>query len=92
MALTSEQLREILEAHCQQVIDGWDEKTLVSFAFDKMMESFGADADKVPGVSNVVVDDVLEDVFNHFGETDDAVNFLKKFNLDKETIDTLPFL
>lgn len=63
-------------------------KTLVSFAFDKMMESFGADVDKVPGVSNVNVDDVLEDVFNHFGETDDAVNFLKKFNLDKETIDT----
>ncbi len=38
MSLSSEQLREFLEAHCLQVVNDWDEKTLMNFAFDKMIE------------------------------------------------------
>ena len=68
MTLTSEQVSELLTAHCYRVIDNMDMDDLVSYAVQMMMESF----DQNPGQGDTDVDMLIEDIWVAEGEDDDA--------------------
>jgi len=66
MTLTSEQVSDLLSAHCYRVIDNMDADDLFSYAMQMMMESFGGKPNQVD------VDMLIEDIWVAEGEDDDA--------------------
>lgn len=68
MNLTSEQVSDLLTAHCNRVIDAMDMDDLVSYAVQMMMSSF----DQNPGQGDTDVDMLIEDIWVAEGEDDDA--------------------
>ncbi|NBX51469.1 hypothetical protein EBT25_16460 [bacterium] len=68
MTLTSEQVSELLQAHCYRVIDNMDADDLFSYAVQMMMQSF----DQNPGQGDTDVDMLIEDIWVAEGEDDDA--------------------
>jgi hypothetical protein len=68
MSLTTEQVEDLLVAHCNRVIDNMDMDDLVSYAVQMMMTSF----DKNPGQGDTDVDMLIEDIWVAEGEDDDS--------------------
>ena len=68
MNLTTEQVSELLTAHCYRVIDNMSSYDLFSYAMQMMMESF----DKDPGQSNTDVPMLIEDIWVAEGEDEDS--------------------
>lgn len=68
MTLTSEQVQDLLVAHCNRVIDNMDMDDLVSYAVQMMMDSFS----QTPGCSDTDVDMLIEDIWVAEGEDDDS--------------------
>ena len=68
MTLTSEQVQDLLVAHCNRVIDNMDMDDLVSYAVQMMMTSF----DQNPGQGDTDVDMLIEDIWVAEGEDDDS--------------------
>jgi hypothetical protein len=68
MALTSEQVSDLLTAHCYRVIDNMEADDLFSYAMQMMMQSF----DKNPGQSDTDVAMLIEDIWVAEGEDDDS--------------------
>ena len=68
MKLTTEQVEDLLVAHCNRVIDNMDMDDLVSYAVQMMMTSF----DKNPGQGDTDVDMLIEDIWVAEGEDDDS--------------------
>ena len=70
MTLTSEQVNDLLVAHCNRVIDNMDMDDLVSYAVQMMMQSF----DQNPGQGDTDVDMLIEDIWVAEGEDDDSTS------------------
>ena len=68
MALTSEQVSELLTAHCYRVIDNMSSDDLFSYAMQMMASSF----DKNPGQGDTDVPMLIEDIWVAEGEDDDS--------------------
>jgi len=68
MTLTSEQVQDLLVAHCYRVIENMDMDDLVSYAVQLMMQSF----DKDPGQGNTDFEGLIQDIWIAEGEDDDA--------------------
>lgn len=68
MTLTSEQVSELLQAHCYRVIDNMNADDLFSYAVQMMMQSF----DQNPGQGDTDVDMLIEDIWVAEGEDDDS--------------------
>jgi len=66
--LTTEQVNDLLVAHCNRVIDNMDMDDLVSYAVQMMMTSF----DQNPGQGDTDVDMLIEDIWVAEGEDDDS--------------------
>lgn len=70
MTLSSEQIQDLLTAHCHRVISNMDEDTLVSYAMQMMMSSF----DKDPGQGNPDLAMLVQDIFIAEDEDEDSVS------------------
>lgn len=70
MTLTSEQVQDLLTAHCYRVIDNMDMDDLVSYAVQMMASSF----DQNPGQGDTDVDMLIEDIWVAEGEDDDSTH------------------
>jgi hypothetical protein len=70
MTLTSEQVSDLLVAHCNRVIDNMDMDDLVSYAVQMMMSSF----DQNPGQGDTDVPMLIEDIWVAEGEDDDSTS------------------
>jgi hypothetical protein len=68
MKLTSEQVSELLTAHCYRVIDNMSSDDLFSYAMQMMASSF----DKNPGQGDTDVEMLIEDIWVAEGEDDDS--------------------
>ena len=68
MPLTTEQVSDLLVAHCNRVIDAMDMDDLVSYAVQMMMQSF----DQNPGQGDTDVPMLIEDIWVAEGEDDDS--------------------
>ena len=68
MNLTSEQVSDLLIAHCYRVIENMDMDDLVSYAVQMMSQSF----DQNPGQGDTDVDMLIEDIWVAEGEDDDS--------------------
>lgn len=68
MTLTSEQVSDLLSAHCYRVIDNMDADDLFSYAVQMMMQSF----DQNPGQGDTDVDMLIEDIWVAEAEDDDS--------------------
>jgi hypothetical protein len=68
MTLTSEQVNDLLVAHCYRVIENMDMDDLVSYAVQLMMQSF----DKDPGQGNTDFEGLIQDIWIAEGEDDDS--------------------
>lgn len=84
MALTSEQLHKILDAHCKRKVQGMDINELRSYALNGLKESF----DKNPGAGDTDEFLLMEDIIEHdhlYG--DDIIEsrkFLMSCGIDKK--------
>ena len=88
MTLTSEQLSELLQAHCYRVIDNMDADSLFSYAMQMMMQSF--DKNQHPGCFDIDEDALLEDILVAEGEDEDAaVEFLIDNGIEPELAEKL---
>ena len=68
--ITSEQVSDLLTAHCYRVIDNMDMKDLVSYAVQMMSQSF----DQNPGQGDTDVDMLIEDIWVAEGEDDESTH------------------
>lgn len=68
MTLTSEQVSDLLAAHCYRVIDNMNADDLFSYAVQMMMQSF----DQNSGQGDTDVDMLIEDIWVAEGEDDDS--------------------
>jgi hypothetical protein len=68
MTLTSEQVNDLLIAHCYRVIENMDMDDLVSYAVQMMSQSF----DQNPGQGDTDVAMLIEDIWVAEGEDDDS--------------------
>jgi hypothetical protein len=66
--LTSEQVSDLLQAHCYRVIDNMDADDLMSYAIQMMAQSF----DQNPGQGDTDVPMLIEDIWVAEGEDDDS--------------------
>ena len=66
--LTSEQVSDLLIAHCYRVIENMDMDDLVSYAVEMMSLSF----DKNPGQGDTDVPMLIQDIWIAEGEDDDS--------------------
>jgi hypothetical protein len=86
MTLTTEQVSELLTAHCYRVIDNMDADTLFSYAMQMMMDSFS----KNPGCFDIDEDALLEDILIAEDEDEDAaVEFLIGAGIEPELAEKL---
>lgn len=68
MTLTSEQVSELLTAHCYRVIDNMSSDDLFSYAMQMMIQSF----DQNPGQSDTDIAMLIEDIWVAEGEDEDS--------------------
>ena len=68
--LTTEQVSELLQAHCYRVIDNMDADDLVSYAIQMMAQSF----DINPGQGDVDLNMLLTDIWVAESEDDDSTS------------------
>lgn len=68
MNLTSEQVKDLCQAHCYRVIEQMDMDDLISYAVQMMYSSF----DKNPGDGDTDVAMLIEDIWVAEGEDDDS--------------------
>ncbi len=68
MALTTEQVSELLTAHCYRVIDNMSSDDLFSYAMQMMIQSF----DQNPGQSDTDIAMLIEDIWVAEGEDEDS--------------------
>ena len=68
--LTSEQVSELLQAHCYRVIDNMNADDLMSYAIQMMAQSF----DQNPGQGDTDVNMLLTDIWVAEGEDDDSTS------------------
>jgi hypothetical protein len=66
--LTSEQVSDLLQAHCYRVIDNMDADDLMSYAIQMMAQSF----DQNPGQGDTDVPMLIQDIWIAEGEDDDS--------------------
>ncbi len=66
--LTSDQVSDLLTAHCYRVIENMDMDDLVSYAVQMMSQSF----DQNPGQGDTDVAMLIEDIWVAEGEDDDS--------------------
>lgn len=84
--LNSDQINELLIAHCNRVIENMNHDDLLSYALDKMMESF----DKDPGVGNTDQDLLVKDIIKaEGGDKDDAAEFICGCGIEGDVADRL---
>lgn len=73
MTLTSEQIAELLEAHCYRVVDNMSSNDLFSYAVAMMKESF----DQNPGQGDTNLQMLIEDILvAEDGDDDSASEFI----------------
>ena len=70
MNLTTEQVSDLLQAHCLRVIDNMEMDDLVSYAIQMMAQSF----DKNPGQGDTDVPMLIQDIWIAEGEDDDSTS------------------
>lgn len=70
MNLTTEQVKDLCQAHCYRVIDNMDMDDLISYAVQMMYNSF----DKNFGDGDTDVDMLIEDIWVAEGEDDDSTS------------------
>lgn len=68
MSLTTQQVNDLLTAHCYRVIDNMSSDDLFSYAMQMMSASF----DKNPGQGDTDVPMLIEDIWVAEGEDDDS--------------------
>lgn len=83
--LTSEQISELLDAHCYRVIQAMDEDTLVSYAVQQMKQSF----DINPGQSDTDVCSLVQDILTEEDADEDAASEFIAGVLGNELADML---
>lgn len=69
MDITTQQVSELLQAHCYRVIDNMSSDDLFSYAMQMMIQSF----DQNPGQGDTDVDMLIEDIWVAEGEDEDSV-------------------
>ena len=91
MTLTSEQVSDLLTAHCNRVIDAMDMDDLVSYAVQMMMQSF----DQNPGQGDTDVPMLIQDIWIAESEDDDStqefITGVVGYELAKEIVKTTQF-
>jgi hypothetical protein len=70
MNLTTEQVSDLLQAHCLRVVDNMEMDDLVSYAIRMMAESF----DKNPGQGDTDVPMLIRDIWVAEAEDDDSTS------------------
>ena len=65
--LTSDQISDLLQAHCYRVIDNMNHDDLMSYAIQMMTQSF----DKNPGQGDTDVNMLIQDIWIAESEDDD---------------------
>jgi hypothetical protein len=70
MTLTSEQVSDLLHAHCYRVFDNMNSGDLMSYAIQMMSQSF----DKNPGQGDTDVPMLIQDIWIAEGEDDDSTS------------------
>ena len=84
--LNEDQLNDLLIAHCNRVIENMGHDDLLSYALDKMMESF----DKDPGVGNTDQSMLVEDIIRaEGGDKDSAAEFICGVGVEGDVADRL---
>ncbi len=69
MNLTTEQVKDLCQAHCYRVIDQMNHDDLISYAVQMMYMSF----EKNPGVGDIDVEMLISDIYVAEDEDDDSV-------------------
>ena len=89
--LTSEQVSDLLQAHCYRVIDNMDMDDLMSYAIQMMAQSF----DQNPGQGDIDVPMLIEDIWVAEGEDDDStlefITGVVGYDLAKEIVENTQF-
>ena len=89
--LTSEQVSDLLIAHCYRVIENMDMDDLVSYAVEMMSLSF----DKNPGQGDTDVPMLIQDIWIAEGEDDDStqefITGVVGYDLAKEIVQNTQF-
>ncbi len=86
MTLSSEQLQDLLTAHCRRVIDNMNHDDLISYAMGMMAQSF----DSNPGMGDTNQAELITDILNAEGEDRDAAyEFIVGAGIDPERADEL---
>lgn len=68
---------DLLEAYCNEIVDGMDLDTLIQFAYDTMRESYVTCSD----------DEVLQDIIHHHGDDkNEAFNYVRSYITDDEAM------
>ena len=83
--LTSEQVSDLLQAHCYRVFDNMDADDLMSYAIQMMAQSF----DKNPGQGDTDVEMLIEDIWVAEGEDDDSTSEFIAGVVGNETADEI---
>ena len=89
--LTSEQVSDLLQAHCYRVIDNMDADDLMSYAIQMMAQSF----DQNPGQGDTDVPMLIQDIWIAEGEdvdsTSDFIGAIVGDELAEEIMKTTQF-
>ena len=83
--LTTEQVSDLLQAHCFRVIDNMDLDDLMSYAIQMMAQSF----DKNPGQGDTDVDMLITDIWVAEGEDEDSTSEFIAVIVGDETADEI---
>ncbi len=86
MTLSSEQLQDLLTAHCRRVIDNMNHNNLISYAMRMMAQSF----DSNPGMGDTDQAMLITGILAAEGEDRDAAHeFIVGAGIDPDTADEL---
>ena len=95
--LTSEQVSDLLQAHCYRVIDNMDADDLMSYAIQMMAQSFDQRRRAIgnPGQGDIDVPMLIEDIWVAEGEDDDStlefITGVVGYDLAKEIVENTQF-
>jgi hypothetical protein len=85
MNLTTEQVSDLLQAHCYRVFNNMNYDDLMSYAIQMMSQSF----DKNPGQGDTDVPMLIEDIWVAEGEDDDSTSEFIAGVVGNETADEI---
>lgn len=84
--LSTDQVKDLLTAHCYRVINNMSSDDLFSYAMQMMEMSF----DKHPGEGDTDVEMLISDIWYAEGEDDDSTaEFIAGVGIDNEVADQL---